>query len=318
MSGQLASGASFYISGSSSDSTIYHRSDGHPGPGRHGSMGFGKHPGILDGLTLLAPTDELLAIADAESASDIRGLRMSKNGGATITNYDANGNAVTLTVSDKKGPQGCSLSGKLFPETDSLLSKIVRTVIDFGSGVTYRRDTVEIVREGKIIISRTNDGTTITETTIFDNYEVNGIRIDGTKIRKSAFDEETGSGSSVTTVTGGKITFSNGTVASWSSDRSRLSQIVLNDKGRPESGTITTQVNTSVIADGTVIYSHKTTSPLVEDLGCDGRRPAPVSGVVETAYRSNKISIDFGDGSCNNRTITITVNGTTTTKTIGV
>ncbi|HZY79041.1 MAG TPA: hypothetical protein VFE50_05920 [Cyclobacteriaceae bacterium] len=315
ISGQLASGASFAIEGSSSDSTLDHR----PGKGPHGKHGmggpgaFGKNPGVLDGLNLLAPTDELLAIADAESASDIRGLRMSKNGGATIRNYDANGNEVTpgaaLTAKGKNGPQGCSFSGKQFPEVDSLLSRIVKTVIDFGSGVTYRRDTVEIIREGKIIITRTSDGTAITETTVFENYEVNGIRIEGTKKRTSTFDEETGAGSSTTTVSGGKITFTDGTVATWTSDRSRTSNI--------DDGVITTVVDTNVTANGEVIYSHKTTSPLTENIACKGRRPAPVRGVVETTYRNDNISIDFGDGSCTNRTITMTVNGVTTTRTIG-
>ncbi|MEJ0032593.1 MAG: hypothetical protein WDO15_20540 [Bacteroidota bacterium] len=56
---------------------------------------------------------------DAESASDIRGLRVSQNGGATITNYDANGNEVTLSLPGKNGPQGCSFSGQQFPATDS-------------------------------------------------------------------------------------------------------------------------------------------------------------------------------------------------------
>jgi hypothetical protein len=143
-SGQLASGTNFSVQGSSTDSTD--NDNHHPfgkGPGgHHGPGGPGRNPGILDGLNLLAPTDELLAIVDAESASDVRGLRVSKNGGATITNYDANGNVVNAPIPGKNGPQGCSFSGQQFPEYDSLLSSIARTVIDFGSGVTYKRDTV--------------------------------------------------------------------------------------------------------------------------------------------------------------------------------
>jgi hypothetical protein len=310
-SGQLASGTDFNIEGSSScDSTGNGNHGGGKGPHGHGPGGSGgRNAGILDGLNLLAPTDELLAIVDAESASDIRGLRVSQNGGATITNYDAYGNVVSLPLPGKSGPQGCSFSGKQFPATDSLLSKIAKTVIDFGSGVTFTRDSVEIVRSGKIVIARTFSGATITEITTFENYTVNGIRIEGTKTRTSAFDQATGSGTSTTSVTGGTITFTDGTAATWTSDRSRVSDL--------DAGTITTEVDASVVAGGTVIYSHKTTSALVENLSCEGRRPGPVSGVVETVYRSNNISIDFGNGSCNNRTVTITVNGTTTTRTIG-
>lgn len=312
-SGQLASGTNFSVEGSSTDSTKSgdHRPGfGGKGPGgHHGPGGPGRNPGILDGLNLLAPTDELLAIVDAESASDVRGLRISKNGGATITNYDADGNVVEAPLPGKNGPQGCSLSGQQFPAYDSLLSSIAKTVIDFGSGVTFKRDTVEIIRVGKIIIERTVSDATVTETTIFENYSVNGIKIEGTKTRISTFDDETGSGSSTTSVVNGKITFTDGTVATWTSERSRLSDL--------EAETVKTEVNTSVIANGIVIYSHKTSSPLLEDLACEGRRNGPVSGVVETVYRDNNISIDFGDGSCTNRTITITVNGATTTRTIG-
>lgn len=310
-SGQLASGTSFAIAGSTSDSTTTgddghggHKGHGHGGPG-----GFGRHPGILDGLNLLAPTDELLAIVDAESASDVRGLRVSKNGGATITNYDASGNEVTIPLGSKNGPQGCSFSGKQFPAYDSLLATIVKTEIDFSTGVTYKRDTVEITRAGKIVIDRVVDGATITETTTFENYTVNGIKIEGTKTRISSYDEETGSGSSATSVADGKITFTDGTVATWTSERSRVTD--------GSAQTITTEVSTSVSANGSVIYSHNTTSPLVENLACDGRRPGPVSGVVETVYRTDNISIDFGNGSCSNTTITITVNGVETTRTIG-
>jgi hypothetical protein len=269
-SGQLASGTSFNLDSGNRP---------HHGPRR-------KHPGILDGLNLIAPTDELLAIVDAESASDVRGLRLSKNGGATITNYDGDGNEVTVEMPATDGPQGCSFSGHQFPESDSLLATIVRTEINFGSGVTYRRDTIEITRTGKITIERTIDRTTITETTTFENYTVNGTRIEGTKTRVSTFDAETDSGSSTTSVADGKITFPDGTTATWTSDRSRVSDIA--------AGKITTEVNTSVEANGTV-----------------------VSGVVEVLYRENSISIDFGDGSCTNRTVTINVNGKVTTKTIG-
>jgi hypothetical protein len=309
-SGQLASGTSFSIAGSSTDSTnaINH------GPGKHSPR---KHHGILDGLNLLAPTDELLAIIDAESAGDIRGFRISRTGGATVTHYNADGEIVTLPVSEQSGPQGCSLSGGQFPEFDSLLSTIVKTEIDFATGATFARDTITIFRAGKIMITRETTGSATTEVTTFENYSVNGIAIAGTKTRISTFDPETGSGSSVTTVEGGTLTFADGTSASWTSDKSRTSGITLGDDEKPESGTITTEVNTNVVSpDGTVIYSHKTNAPLIESIDC-GHRRAPVSGVFETIYREDAVAVNFGDGTCSNRTITITFNGVTTTKTIG-
>jgi hypothetical protein len=312
-SGQLASGTSFRINGSSTDSTGSHG----PGPG-HGPHHHDRHMGILDGVNLLAPTDELLAIVDAESASDFRGLRISQNGGATITHYNASGATVTLSAPKEGGPNGCSFSGKQFPEYDSILSTIVKTVIDFGSGVTFKHDTVTITRSGKIVVNRSGSGSSKTEVTTFDNYKVNGIKIEGTKTRVSTFDSSTGSGTSTTSVSNGKITFTDGTIASWVSNKTRTTAIVLGSSGRPESGNITTEVSASVTTTGgEVIYSHRTTKPLSENIACERRRNGPVSGTLETIYRTNTVGVDYGDGSCTNRTITITVNGVTTTKTIG-
>ena len=311
-SGQLASGTSFRISGSSTDST----GSGKPDKGHHSMP---PHHGIMDGVSMLAPTEELLTIIDAESASDFRGLRISKDGGATITNYSASGAIVTLPIPAGDGPNGCSFSGKQFPQYDSILSKIAKTVIDFGSGVTYKRDTITIVRSGKIIITRTGTNANKTEVTTFDNYAVNGNKIEGTKTRVNTFDSATGSGTSTTSVSNGKITFSSGKVAAWISDKKRTSSIVLNSStGKPVSGKITTEVNASVTAsNGTIIYSDKSTSPLIENIACQGRRRGPVSGTLETIYGSDTISVDFGNGTCENKTISITLNGVTTTKTIG-
>jgi hypothetical protein len=311
-SGQLASGTSFRISGSSTDSI-----GTHPSKDRHGH--HKPYRGILDGVNLLAPTNELLAIVDAESAGDFRGLRIAGYGGATITHYNAEGKAVTLSAPKSGGPNGCSFSGKQFPEYDSLLSKIVKTVIDFGAGVTFKRDSVSITRSGKIIISRTGDASSKTEITTFEDYFVNGAKIEGTKTRISTYDATTGSGTSTTAVADGRITFADGTVTTWTSDRQRTSNITFDETtGRPVSGTIETEVNTAVTAvDGTVTYSHKTTAPLVENIACEKRKYGPVSGTLETIYGDDTVIVDFGDGSCNNRTITITINGVTTTKTIG-
>jgi hypothetical protein len=309
-SGQLASGSSFRISGSSTDSTTSDNKHG-----GHGSF-HERHHGILDGVDLLAPTQELLTIIDAESAADFRGLRISKNGGATITHYDSGGNIINLPL-PTDGPNGCSLTGGQFPAFDSLIAKIAKTVIDFGTGVTFHRDTISITRAGKIIITRNGNSSTLTETTTFENYSVNGNKIEGTKTRLSIYEKSTGKGTSTTTVTGGKITFTDGTAATWTSNKKRDTNITLNSDGIATAGEITTEVATDVTtANGTVIYAHQTTKPLIEDLSCKRNHRGPVSGTLKTIYRDDTVIVDFGDGSCDNNNISITVNGVTTTKTI--
>src|SRR4051812_23550380 len=138
-SAQLASGTSFTLSGSSSDSGGTHPEGmgGRKGPGG---------PGMIDGTGLFTATDELLAIVDAESAGDFRGFRMQAAGGATVTNYDASGNTVMLSppAQNEGGPEGCSFSGKQFPKFDSLLAKIAKTVVDFGAGVTHKKGNTTV------------------------------------------------------------------------------------------------------------------------------------------------------------------------------
>ncbi len=314
-SSQLASGTSFTVQTTTTGTTIdTTHSSPRPGNCKNGGMGS-----FLNGTNFLTPTNELIAIVDAESAGDMRGIRLFAHGGATVTNYDASGNVVTLPDPSSGGPQGVSFSGGQFPHTDSLLAKIVKTVIDFGTGVSTKHDSITITRIGKIIITRSNSGTVVTETTTFENYSVNGNSIEGTKTRINTFDSSTGKGSSATSVANGKISFSDGTVASWTSNRQRTSTIVIDSTTkRPSSGTVVTTSSTVVTAtDGTVIYSVNTTNPITENIACGQTHKWPVSGIVETDYRTQTVIVDFGDGTCSNKTITITINGVTTTKTIG-
>jgi hypothetical protein len=327
-SGQLVSGTSFTLSGNSFQSgsisariagTEETAHSGGPGALKGMDKGKGGHKGIMDGLNLLAPNDEILAIIEAESAGDIRGFRMFKFGGATITHYDASGKIIELPVaSTVDGPHG-GHSGNQFPEMDSLLSLIVKSKVDFGAGVTVTKNEQQITRKGVIVVSRTKVGIVLTEKVEFQNYVVNGIQISGVKTIVSEFDKATGKGSVKSNVANGKFVFADGEVGVWTSEKNRTSEVVRgNDSRKPISGKILTNVKTSIkSASGAVIYSHETTTPLEIDLSCSGKRRGPTLGKIETVYRTNKISVDFGDGSCTNQTITITVNGVTTTKTIG-
>ena len=328
-SGQLVSGTSFTISGNSLQmGTVNARtvstdemSNRPLGPGGLRGLGKGKggHKGIMDGLTLLAPNDEILAIIDAETAGEVRGFRMHKFGGAKITHYDASGKEVNFPIFiTPDGPHG-GHSGNQFPELDSLLKLVVKTKVDFGTGVTITKHEQEITRKGVITIEREKDGAVLTEKIEFQNYSVNGIQISGTKTTVSDFDKATGKGSVVSSVANGKFVFVDGETGVWTSERKRNSEVVRGtDNRKPISGSIVTGVKTKIVtAANQVIYSHETTEPLKIDLSCQGRRRGPIDGKVQTLYRDNTITVDYGNGSCDNQTITITVNGETTTKTIG-
>ena len=328
-SGQLASGTSFVIGGNSFQmGTINGRvtetsemSNGPGGPGGLKGLGKGKggHKGIMDGLTLLAPNDEILAIIDAETAGEVRGFRMHKFGGATITHYDASGKVVNFPIfATPDGPHG-GHSGNQFPELDSLLKLVVKTKVDFGTGVSITKNEQEITRKGIILIERKKDGNILTEKIEFQNYSVNTIKISGVKTTVSDFDKTTGKGSVVSSVANGKFIFADGETGTWTSEKKRNSAVIRGaDNRKPISGSIVTEVKTKIVtASNKVIYSHETTEPLKIDLSCQGRRRGPIDGKVQTLYRDNTIIVDYGNGSCENQTITITVNGETTTKKIG-
>ncbi|MFM7853137.1 MAG: hypothetical protein ACKO96_14755, partial [Flammeovirgaceae bacterium] len=293
-SGQLASGTSFVITGATPNSTS--ASSVQPSSAKggrpHGRGGCKNE--LLNGTSFIATTDELAAIVDAESAGDMRGFRMFNKSGATVTHYDASGNVVTLSIPDQNSgaPEGASFSGKQFPRYDSLLSKIAKTIVDFGTGVTVTRGDNSVTRSGSITITRTGTTNSKTETVTYSDYKVNGILIEGTKTRVSTFDSATGSGTSNTTVSNGKLTLADGTVATWESNRSRTSSIVLDSSGRPSSGQIKTEATSTVkLGDGTLIYSNSTTTPVIEKIEC--RKHAPVSGTVTTIYRADTVVLDF-------------------------
>lgn len=309
-SAQLASGTSFHIFGSSTYDASATFGEINRSNDRKGGPKHGRHNGLLDGLSLLAPTEELLAIVEAESAGDMRGFRMAKMGGANITHYDVNGMNVELPM-PADGQHGGGFSGKQFPELDELLSKIVTTVVDYGTGVTFQRDSVSITRSGKITISRTSTETSKSEIVTFVNYVVNGNKIEGVKSRTATFDKTTGKGSVNSAVANGKITFSDGSIGTWTSTKSRNIEIVFGGlANRPVGGTITTQVASKVtLESGSTIYSHESVDPLIEKINCGGRKKAPVSGVVKTNYGNQELIVDFGEGSCEKMSIKITLNG---------
>ena len=78
---------------------------------------------------------------------------------------------------------------------DSLLAKVAKTVIDFGTGVSVTHGSNTVTRAGKIVISRSGTVNNNTETVVFDGYKVNGASIRGTKTRTNTLDTATESDS---------------------------------------------------------------------------------------------------------------------------
>ncbi|MDI9337493.1 MAG: hypothetical protein QM539_03605 [Alphaproteobacteria bacterium] len=307
------------------------------GKGGGSGKGGGKHDGggiksglfSIDGISLLAANDTLLAITDFENINEhAKNFYGYAVGGATITHYDASGAVLTNIASLLPTPTlGCSQgkhrSGKhlgLYDalNIDSLLSTVAKTVIDFGTGVSvaYQGDTV--TRSGQIVITRTGTYPNTVQAAEFVSYYVNGIGVSGNKTLTTTKTVTNDSiiYNSYNIVGTGKLTFSDNTTASLQVNKSKVVQGIINVTTKHfTSGTITTTANnSSVLENGTTLYSYVTTQNLVEDLSCTTRRK-PKNGMIDINYLANVITINFA-GTCGSTTLTVTINGVVYTRSI--
>jgi hypothetical protein len=176
--------------------------------------------------------------------------------------------------------------------------------IDFGTGCTGPNGRV---RKGKIIIEfqgrRFVPGSTVIIGT--DGYSVDGIGIEGTRteLNASASTEDAPSFTISEDVT---ITFLDGSTATRSATRTRTWTRASNPLN--DTWTVTG------IASGTTRkgkeYAMTITKPLVFKRSCaiESKMVMPVEGTKELVANDKKITIDFGDGTCDTK-VTITVNG---------
>lgn len=169
--------------------------------------------------------------------------------------------------------------------------------IDFGTGCTSNG----ILRKGKIIATLSGKirtaGTTISVT--FDNYYVNGFKLEGTL---SITNNSGGNGLGFTTqTTNGKLTYPDGSYYTHTGSHT-LTQTA--GAGTPEfdddvfsltgSGTTTSSAGNSLTVS--------ITTALVKKLECKNI----VSGVQAFTYNSVSGTLNYGDGTCDNvATLTI-------------
>lgn len=178
--------------------------------------------------------------------------------------------------------------------------------IDFGTECVGEGGRV---RSGQIIItvsdSMSNAGATKTKT--FADYTVNGILIQGTYTSVNNGTDDAGNPSFTHTLSGGSITYPDGTVATreathtvtmiegWDTPLTRWDNvwsITGNSNGVNKNG---------------VTYSSEITEPLIKRHNCRWI----VSG-VKTITRDGEVStLDFGDGNCNRFAILTTSDGET-------
>ncbi len=173
--------------------------------------------------------------------------------------------------------------------------------INFGEGCTNGDD---ITRSGAIIINYTDRrnvaGAIITTT--FENYSVNGNQVEGTRVLENISDGAANQRAFRVTVTGGQITFEDGTTRTFQGTRTRTH--TLEETSRELTVTVTGS-RSGTNREGTA-FSMEITSPLVFTYSCRqvGVRVA-VSGTRELTRDGTTLGIDYGDGTCDNE-VTVT------------
>lgn len=184
--------------------------------------------------------------------------------------------------------------------------------IDFGTGC---KDNHGKTRKGMIIITysgrRFMPGSIITTT--FKDYYRNDAKVEGTHSVANIASTLLDYPKFQIVITGGKVTFADGRVAT-----------------REQNMTREWQRGTSPLADKWVVtgkasgsnkngknYTMEITTPLVYSMACrfSDQVFIPVEGVKHLLVESKDITIEYGDGSCDNK-VTITVNGKSSEETL--
>lgn len=177
-------------------------------------------------------------------------------------------------------------------------------IVDFGQGCTSPNG---VRRKGKmtLVYSGSNflfPGTSISTT--FQGYEVDGIKIDGTRtITNGGIDLVNSRVTLRVKIENGKITWPDNSSVTYTSDQTRV--VSLSESGYEASITGTAS---GVSRDGNN-YSATVTEPLIVKQSCvDEGIYIPSSGVLSFTYSLISVSVDYGFGTCD-KTVEITYPG---------
>ncbi len=201
--------------------------------------------------------------------------------------------------SEKRKDVRVSAESPAYP-TITLNTSEKKLTIDYGTeGIT---DIYQVTRKGKIIVEYTgryiDQGTVITTT--LEDYYVDGDKVEGTKVVTNKGEIE-GKKTFEIKVTDGKITYTDGKVATWNSNRTR----VLEDEGKalvPFDETYKIYGTADGVNREGLAYTMevKESEALYVDLSCWVTTRLPESGILSISPEGLQTrSIDYGTiGEC--------------------
>lgn len=241
-------------------------------------------------------TANVTAEAMFEDANTEIMIATQQNGMLSVGARSEDGTITTLGATGATGTNGCATvtvtpQGQTFPKT---------VVIDYGtSGCT---GVLGYTHKGKITYSITNrfiiPGSTIVAT--FENYSVNGYKVEGTYTVTNA---TTGNAPAITTqVTGGKITYPDGTWYTHAGLRNFIQTSGVQTLSIAEDDEFSVTGSSSITASDNRKLDATIKTPLLKKFTC----PNIVSGTVDFTYNNVKGLWSYGEGACD-KTATITV-----------
>ncbi|MGE0772494.1 MAG: hypothetical protein AB7K37_12330 [Cyclobacteriaceae bacterium] len=247
--------------------------------------------------------DMSTAAYDAPTQQERSGGR--SNGEITVTvegDTRFNGATVTLVTDPTSTPQ----------------VPIGLITIDFGTGQT---DPKGVVRSGKILVAYVGVGFQLnsTRTITFDNYKVNGVKIEGTRtIVSTNFTLSTVISASFTvTDVNGKATFEDGTTITRNATHTHVLSYVIGGGADMTTWTVTGQAGGKT--RGGVDYAFVINRSMVYRLDCAlGGIALPAEGEALFTYGTTVINLNFGAaGAGCDRTVGVSVGGASQEITIG-
>lgn len=179
-----------------------------------------------------------------------------------------------------------------------------RTItIDFGDGCEGPNGRI---RKGQIVVTvsdtMSNEGATRTVT--FVDFYIDDAHIEGTKTLTNLGPNADGNVTFQRTVEG-QITFPNGDVATWEADHF-ITQIAGADTPPSFDNVYEITGTSSGVNRHGKAYSTEILEPVIRKKSCPWR----VAGVLSLTVGDKTVTIDYGDGSCNNKAILTAPDGT--------
>ena len=245
-----------------------------------------ENPNQLSDLDVLAAQDEATVESVFEDIDDIgfESLLYTESGGRTEANDDS--------------PIFCAV------RTHDKENKTI--IIDYGKGCIGKHGRE---RSGKIIISYTDQRFVpgAVHTITFNNFYIDGKKIDGNRTRTNISESDNDFLRFRITLEKGKVTWEDGTFATreatWETTRIRTPNPINDERIRTG--------NASGVNRNEIGYTVNITKAIVWKRGClpQVRVMIPVEGTKVKEFEDGRIiSIDYGDGSCDNY-FTITKDG---------